>query len=373
MQYVFRSWRWLLLVLLIGFGSNGYAVFNAVDIEIDCENDNWNDIEDSNNATINNICNIKLLDKETVEALMAMLEKLDLSKPAQTAVEGAIKGFKKELEGSLKPLIGELNTLLKERLDQAGKLVADVDDRVEKRIAQITKAIDDTAKRFENSTMKVIQQAETSIIKITKQAEDSTKNVIKQTEESTARIIDDMVAHIVSVASELNNELSRKFEKIRKNIKTDIMFIGDYVSCKTSGTMVNFERSLKNVVRELPFSNSGQKPCQSCEKGFFSSPDERECSCCRNVKLLDKNNKHFVATDIKLFRYNACMLKNELTRNSEISDILDAYATIQRWAMDIYCQSDTVRVGKKLLTQSRMEEETEKAYEDYLFWATVGK
>ncbi|MDM8560696.1 hypothetical protein [Candidatus Parabeggiatoa sp. HSG14] len=349
MQYLFKNCRGWFLVLLVNFT----CVFNVhafLDLVIACEYDVWNDTWDSN-TTINNICNIKLLDKETIEVLMEKLEKLDLSKPAQTAVKGAIQGFKEELEKNLKPLLRELNTLLKERMDQAGKLVADVDDRVEKRIAQITKAINDTVKSFRKNTMDIIQQVE----------------------KSTTKIVDDMVSKLESMVSKLNSELSKKFETIRGNIKTDIMFIGDYVSCKTSGTMVNFEQSLKNVVKKLPFSKSGKKFCQSCEAGFFSSPDERECFCCRNVKLLDKNNKPLTTNDMKLFRYNACMLKNELSGNSQISDILDAYAIIQKWAMDIYCQSDTVRIGKKLLIQSRMEEEIEKAYEDDLFWSTEGK
>jgi hypothetical protein len=88
---------------------------------------------------------------------------------------------------------------------------------------------------------------------------------------------------------------------------------------------------------------------------------------------LDKNNQPLSTTDIKLFRYNVCRLKNELSKNSEISDVLDTYATIQKWAMEVYCQSDTVKIGKKLLIQLRMEKETEKAYEAYLFWSTVSQ
>jgi len=375
MQYLFRSWRWLVL-LLIGFGSNGYAVFNAVDIEIDCENDNWNDIEDSNNATINNICKISLLDKETVAALMALLEKLDLNKPAKTAVKGAIQGFKEELEGNLKPLIAELKDLLKEGTDQAGKLIGDVDKRLEKRIAQISKEIRDTAESFKNSVKELIQQTEKSVINIIKGAEESTKGVIKQTEESTARIIDDMVAHLNSVASKLNNELSKKFETIRNNIKTDIMFIGDYFSCKSYGATITFEKAVKNVLQTLPFTNKGQKPCQDC-KGLISSVKERfypttGCNCCEKAKLINSGD-----SPMKLFRYYVCMRKSDINgyspiRSSTEYSIIDVYTDINERSKEVYCVSDMTKGGKKLL-QERMIEEAEQAYKDYLFWKNVSK
>ena len=94
---LFRNF--LLVVFLVGFGGNVYAFLNAVDIEEVnlCKNDTWNDSWDGK-VNIKNICNIKIFDKETAEAIMAKLENLDLNKPVRTAVEGAIQGFKKELE-----------------------------------------------------------------------------------------------------------------------------------------------------------------------------------------------------------------------------------------------------------------------------------
>ena len=380
---LFRNF--LLVVFLVGFGGNVYAFLNAVDIEEVnlCKNDTWNDSWDGK-VNIKNICNIKIFDKETAEAIMAKLENLDLNKPVRTAVEGAIQGFKKELEGNLKPLFDELKSLLKEGTDQADKLIEGVDKRLEKRLAQIADEIRKTVKSFREDVVAIIEQTEKSVINVIKGAEDSIKGVTKQTEESIARLLDDMVTDLNSMAASLNTELSKKFETIRTAIKTDIMFIGDYLSCKGYGVEKTLKEDAIDLIGRLPFIEGKKKFCQDCSSGlfcslnkYFCSPERiyNECKCCEKTKL------NTGESPMKLFRYYVCMRKHDVDGNSQIHNkngsieysVIDVYTDINEKTKEVYCKSDMTKGGKNNRLQARMIKEAEQAYKEELFWQNVSK
>ena len=88
-----------------------------------------------------------------------------------------------------------------------------------------------------------------------------------------------------------------------------------------------------------------------------------------------------MTTDIKLFRYNVCILKSELNhkfklnyKELHVSDILDTYAIVQQWAMNVYCKSDLSKpTSEELLIQKIMKKEAARAYENYLFWSKYNK
>jgi len=69
------------------------------------------------------------------------------------------------------------------------------------------------------------------------------------------------------------------------------------------------------------------------------------------------------------------MLKSELDsrlndNTLEVQYAVDTYATIQQWAMDIYCQNDPSRVtSEELAIQKIMKEEAAQAHDHYLFWS----
>ncbi len=132
------------------------------------------------------------------------------------------------------------------------------------------------------------------------------------------------------------------------------------------------EEALKNIVTTLPFTKTGQKACQSCEKNIVDtticsvkkmfgnescSVEKMECVCCDQTKLSNRESP------MKLFRYNMCMRKNDLAGDISIRDVLDVYADIHEWTTQVYCKSDMTKVGTKLL-QDRMQEEAENAYAD---------
>ena len=69
------------------------------------------------------------------------------------------------------------------------------------------------------------------------------------------------------------------------------------------------------------------------------------------------------------------MLKSEL--NSRLNDntlevqyAVDTYATIQEWAMDVYCKSD---LSMATATQDVMKKEAGQAHDHYLFWSKFNK
>jgi hypothetical protein len=165
-----------------------------------------------------------------------------------------------------------------------------------------------------------------------------------------------------------------RLDKLAADIRQHIETLMDKVGCKVHGTTVNFTQALENVVQQLPLSKPAQKkkPCYCCADNWYCSANARDCACCQQVGLLDNQNQPLVTTDLKLFRYNVCMRKSELNENSQIQQILDSYAMIQKWAMDVYCQSDTVRVtSAELLIQTQMKKEAAQAYENYLFWSKL--
>ncbi|MCK5876789.1 MAG: hypothetical protein KAG43_04080 [Candidatus Marithrix sp.] len=280
MRYLFR----MLLVVLIGYGGNVYA--GLIDANV-CKIDNWNDSW-GGKVSIKNICDIKILDKETAEAILAKLENLDLSKPVRTAVEGAIQGLKKELEGTLKPLFNELKSLLKEGTDQTGKLIDTIDQKLKKRIAQIADEVRKTVTSFRKDIVALIEQVEKSVRNIMSDAKDHTKDLLKETEASILNIEQQLIADLKDMTASLNIELSKKFETIRTNIKTDIMFIGDYLSCKAHGAaQITKEHGLE-IAEVLPLAKEQKKLCQNCNSGFLYTMNKYLCSlntyfCPKNV------------------------------------------------------------------------------------------
>jgi DNA-binding ferritin-like protein len=163
-------------------------------------------------------------------------------------------------------------------------------------------------------------------------------------------------------------ELDELTDKVIKRIDQLV----DKIGCKVGGTVTSVEESLERVVERLPFSKSKKRPCQYC-KGLLSLlyKNEQDCSCCQKEKLLDKNNNPLITTNIKLFRHNVCMLKSELDsrlndNTLEVQYAVDTYATIQQWAMDVYCKSD---LSMATATREIMKEEAAQAHDHYLFWS----
>ncbi|MDM8562052.1 hypothetical protein QUF54_01725 [Candidatus Marithioploca araucensis] len=366
MQYLFKNCRWWFFVLLVIFGGVGCEQ----DIKI---NPDYNEL-------------VHKINPETLDLIYDKLEKL-----------------RKDIEKSLDKL-SENNIL---RVEESAKRLEEKAKRDILEIeAQLNKDINVFVDRVEEKYRSAARQAFQQINKMRAEALVDLRYSVGFIDEKLEKRITQITLVLMEALTRLD-ETADKFrpEKLRSEIieptfaeldelTTDIVQhinqLVDKVGCKVGGTVINLEEALKRAARTMPQGmvtgiSPNNQPCQSCKVSGSSSPNQsceagklspnqRECCCCREEDLLDKNNKPLMMTDIKLFRYNVCMLESELDVDSKVSSVTDAYATIQKWAMDVYCKSDLSRVTPESLPiQEIMIEAAARANERYLFWSKYKK
>jgi len=348
---MFRNWRWLLLVGLVSFGGLGCEL----DIKID---PNANQLVHKINPET-----IKLI-FDRVEEIWAKIKKDidELSERNITRLEKLAQRLRENTKRDILEIEAQLNkdiNILVDRIDEkyrsaARELFQQINQARAEALADVRYSIGFIDEKLE---ARITQMSLTLMEMVTRLDETADKF---RPEKVRSEIIEPTFA-----------ELDKLTDKIMERIDQLV----DKIGCKISGTVISAEESLQRVVQQMPFSKANQQPCQSCKKSLLSSPDEQECSCCRKVSLLDKNNKHLTETDIRLFRHNVCVLKSELDsklydNTLEIQEAVDTYATVQQWAMDVYCKSD---LSMATAIQEIMKKEAAQAYDNYSFWSKIDK
>jgi hypothetical protein len=349
MQYLFKNCRWWFFVLLVIFGSVGCEQKIKIDPD-------YNElVHKINPETLDLIYDeLEKLRKDIEKSLDKLSEKniLRVEESAKRLEEKAkrdileieaqlnkdinifVDRIEEKYRSAARKAFQQINKMRAEALVDLRYSIGFIDEKLENRITQITKVLMETLTRLNETADKF-------------RPEKLRSEIIKPTFAELDELTADIVQHI--------NQLV------------------DKVGCKVGGTVFNLEESLKRVVRTMPQGMMGTSPkklCQSCKLTSTS----RECSCCQEEDLLDKNNKPLMMTDIKLFRYNVCMLESELDVESKVSSVMDVYATIQKLAMDLYCKSDLSRsTSGELSIQKIMKKEAAQANERYLFWSSKYK
>lgn len=340
---MFRNWRWLLLVLLlVSFGE--VACFeipvkftHKIDPEtIGSISDRFEKIWAGIKTDIDELLgkNI-LLVEESAERLREAAKRdiLEIEAQLNKDINTLVDRIDEKYRSAARELFQQINKARAEALADVRSSIGFVDEKLEARITQMSLTLMEMLTRLDETADKF------------------------KPEKLRSEIIEPTFA-----------ELDELTDKVIKRIDQLV----DKIGCKVGGTVTSVEESLERVVERLPFSKSKRRPCQYC-KGFRSwfYKNEQDCSCCQKKELLDKNNNPLTTTNIKLFRHNVCMLKSELDsrlndNTLEVQYAVDTYATIQEWAMDVYCKSD---LSMATATREIMKEEAAQAYDHYLFWS----
>ncbi len=340
---MFRNWRWLLLVvLLVSFGE--VACFKIPDkfthkIAPESINLIFKRVDetrakikkDIDELAERNILRVERSAQRLREA--AKRDILEIEAQLNKDINTLVDRIDEKYRSAARELFQQINKARAEALADVRYSIGFVDEKLEARITQMSLILMEMLTRLDETADKF------------------------RPEKLRSEIIEPTFA-----------ELDELTDKVIKRIDQLV----DKIGCKVGGTVTSVEESLERVVERLPFSKSKRLPCQYC-KGFWSwfYKNEQDCSCCQKERLLDKNNNPLTTTNIRLFRYNVCMLKSELDsrlndNTLEVQYAVDTYATIQQWAMDVYCKSD---LSMATATRDIMKEEAAQAHDHYLFWS----
>lgn len=344
---MFRNWRWLLLVLLVGFGGMG------------CEHNHK--IDDVANKLVHKI------DPETIKLIFDRVEEIrakikkdidELSEKNITRLEKFAQRLRENTKRDILEIEAQLNkdiNILVDRIDEKYRSAA------RELFQQINKARAEALADVRYSIGFIDEKLEARITQMSL----TLMEMVTRLDETADKFRPE------KVRSEIIEPTFAELDKLTDKIMERIDQLVDKIGCKVIGTVLSSEESLERVVQQMPFSKANKQPCQSCKGGFLSSPDKRECSCCKKVGLLDKNKHLTEKMDIWLFRYHVCRLESELDsklndNTLEIQYAVDTYATIQQWAMEVYCKSD---LSMATAIQEIMKKEAAQAYNNYLFWS----
>ena len=362
---MFRNWRWLLLVLLVSFSGVACVVPDEITARIDPETiklifDRVEEIrakikKDIDELSERNITRLEKLAQRLRENTKRDI--LEIEAQLNKDINILVDRIDEKYRSAARELFQKINQARAEALADVRYSIGFIDEKLEARITQMSKTLMEMVTRLDKTADKF------------------------RPEKLRSEIIEPTFA-----------ELDKLTDKIMERIDQLV----DKIGCKVGGTVSSIEESLRELLQETIIN----QPCQSCiaianqnpEKVDISlnmlagmvvgkkppkksSPDEHECSCCQSTRLLDKNKKTLKkTTDIKLFRYHVCMLTSELDMQDKVSDIVDTYAVIQSWAMEVYCKSDLSRVTpEELAIQKIMREEAAQAYDNYSFWSKFVK
>jgi len=340
---MFRNWRWLLLVLLlVSFGKvacfeNPIKFTHKIDPETigsisDRFGETWAKIKtDVDELARKNILRVE----ESAQRLRenAKRDILEIEAQLNKDINTLVDRIDEKSRSAAREFFQQVNKARAEALVDVRYSIGFIDERLEDRISQVALEL-----------MKMLTKLDETADKF-------------RPEKLRSEIIEPAFAELDKLTMDIAQHIDRLVDKI---------------GCKVGGTVTTVEESLGRVVGRLPFSKSKRRPCQYC-KGFWSwfYKDEQDCSCCQKERLLNKNNNPLTTTNIKLFRYNVCMLKSELDsrlndNTLEVQYAVDTYATVQEWAMDVYCKSD---LSMATAIQDVMKREAAQAHEHYLFWS----